>query len=368
MVLTVQSSFMAGLSFLIAASLVPALRAPAMRLGLVDKPCHRKRHNGSVPLTGGLAMFIAFLATMLFDLGQVGNYLGLLVGMSVLLIVGILDDLVDIRALYKLIIQVAVAGFVVLWTGLEINHLGQLFGPAYGRVGLGPFSVPFTVLCMVFLINVINMADGVDGLAGGLGVIVLSVLALIGFLAGAPLYLSTVSLVLAMAVAGFLVWNMRFPFREKAAAFMGDAGSMMLGFAIAWLAIAMATFEGSTVYPITIAWVLLIPCMDTLALIIRRISRGRSPMAPDRAHMHHIIQRCHFSVTTTVAIIHLMVLGSGLFGVLAWQLAWPQWILFALAACMMVGYTGLLLVAHRLIRWRTRKLRYSAPQLRRLSP
>ncbi len=366
MVLTIHSGFMAGMAFVVAAGLVPALRAPALRFGLVDKPCNRKRHNGSVPLTGGMAMFVAFLAAMLFDMGELTNYLGLLVGMSVLLIVGVLDDLLDLRAAFKLIIQVLVTTTVVLWTGLEINHLGQIFGPAFGNVGLGPFSVPFTVLCMVFVINVINMADGVDGLAGGVGLIVLCMLAAVGFLSDAPLALSTISLVLATAVAGFLVWNMRFPFRKRAAAFMGDAGSMMLGFAIAWLAIAMATYEGSSVYRVTIAWILLIPCMDTFALTVRRLSRGKSPMAPDRTHLHHVIQRCHFSVTATVAAIHLMVLASGLVGILAWQMGWPQWILFALAAGAMVGYTGLLLVAHRLIRWRTRRLRYAAPRVEKV--
>lgn len=366
MVLTAQSGLMAGMAFVFAASLVPALRIPAMRLGLVDKPSHRKRHNGLVPLTGGLAVFLAFLSAMLFDVGELGRYLALLAGMSVLLVVGVLDDLFNLRAMLKLAIQIFVALAVVIGTGLEVNHLGQLFGPAVGNVGLGPFSVPFTVMCIVFVINVINMADGVDGLAGGIGVIVLAMLAMVGFLSDVPLALSTVSLVLATAVAGFLVWNMRFPFRERAAAFMGDAGSMMLGFAIAWLAIAMATAEGSSVYPVTIAWILLVPCMDTFALTLRRISRGQSPMTPDRTHLHHIIQRCHFSVTATVAIIHFSVLAAGVFGIVAWQMGWPQWVLFGLAAAVMVGYTGLLLVAHRLIRWRTRKLRYSAPRLRKV--
>ena len=80
-------------------------------------------------------------------------------------------------------------------------------------------------------------------------------------------------------------------------------------------------------------------------------------MAPDRTHLHHIFQRCHFSVTATVALIHLLVLGSGLVGIIAWQFGWPQWVLFALAAIMMVGYTMLLLSAHRLIRWRSRMVR-----------
>ena len=355
-----HSGMLMGMAFAVSAMLIPVLKAPARRLGLVDDPCHRKRHEGVVPLTGGLAMFIAFLTAALLNTGYLADYLSLLVGMTVLLFVGLLDDLIDLRAAIKLTIQMAVATLVVTLGGLEIYHLGPIFGSAYGNVGLGYFSTPFTVLCIVFVINVINMTDGVDGLAGGIGVIVLSLLAFAGSLNGAAPVLVMMSLLLATATAGFLLWNMRFPFRNKAAAFMGDAGSMMLGFAIAWLAIAMATTPGTTVYPITIAWILLIPCMDTLAVSVRRISLGRSPMNPDRTHLHHIIQRCHFSVTATVAIIHLMVLASGLFGIIAWKLAWPQWVLFSLAASMMIGYTALLLMAHRIIRWRRRLIRQTA--------
>ncbi|MGY6629549.1 MAG: MraY family glycosyltransferase [Wenzhouxiangella sp.] len=346
---------MAGTAFAVAAGMVPVLRGPAMRLGLVDHPCRRKRHEGSIPLTGGLAMFIAFLAALLAGVGHFYNYSGLLIGMTVLLTVGVIDDLVDLRALFKLMMQLAVAAAVVVVTDLQVHQLGLIAGAGFGPVGLGPFSAPLTVLAIVFMINVINMADGVDGLAGGIGLIMLSLLAFAGWLGGAPT--SLVSLALVLATAGFLLWNMRFPFRKKAAAFMGDAGSMMLGFAIAWVAISMATAPRGEIYPITIAWILLIPCMDTLAVSIRRISQGRSPMAADRAHLHHIFQRCHFSVTATVAMIHLMTLAAGLFGIFAWRLGVPEVLLFALAALMMVSYTTLLLSARRLIRFATRRQR-----------
>ncbi len=345
-----QSGLVFGTAFTLAAVLVPVLKHPALRLGLVDDPCHRKRHVGAIPLTGGLAMFLAFTATLLIHAGDISEYAGLFAGMGIMLLIGVLDDILDLRALTKLIAQIIVATLVVVVSGLEINQIGPVFGESMGKVGLGPLSIPLTVICIVFMMNVINMADGVDGLAGGICFITLSMLALVGWLNGAPASLTTISVVLALSVAGFLMWNMRFPFRESASAFMGDAGSMMLGFAIAWLAIAMATTDGSTVYPVTIAWILLIPCMDTLAISIRRIRCGRSPMAPDRTHLHHILQRCHLSVTATVGVIHLMVLAAGLFGIIGWQLGWPQWLLFALAASIMVGYTVLLLNAHRVLR------------------
>jgi UDP-GlcNAc:undecaprenyl-phosphate/decaprenyl-phosphate GlcNAc-1-phosphate transferase len=357
MELTLSGSMTVGTAFVISAGLVPALKRAAFRFGLVDNPCHRKRHEGAIPLTGGLAMFIAFLVTVILSAPNLSEYVSLLAGMTVLLLVGIADDILDLRAAFKLLMQVAVASMVVLVGGLELIHLGQLFGPGYGKVGLGPFSSLFTIACMVFMVNVINMSDGVDGLAGGIGVIMLGLLALIGWLDGAAPSLVVACLALSMATAGFLIWNMRFPFRANASAFMGDAGSMVLGFGIAWLAIAIATTDGARVYPISVAWVLLIPCVDTLAVSIRRMKQGKSPMAADRAHMHHILQRCHLSVTATVGVIHLSVICSGLFGIIAWQLGWPQPLIFALAAAVMVGYTTMLLSAHRLIRWSTRRRR-----------
>ncbi|MFU8832892.1 MAG: MraY family glycosyltransferase, partial [Wenzhouxiangella sp.] len=353
--ITLHSSMMAGTAFFIAAGLVPLLRSPARRMGLVDNPCHRKRHVGTIPLTGGLAMFLAFAVAVFFNFSQFGTYWTLFAGMSVLLAVGMLDDLFDIRAVYKLVAQIIVATLMVYAGGLEISHVGSIFGTDVGKVGLGPFSTLFTIACVVFLVNAINMLDGLDGLAGGIGMVMLLMLAAVGWLDGAPATLVTLCLVLAMAVLGFLVYNLQSPFRSKASAFMGDAGSMMLGFAVAWLAIAIVKADGSTIYPITAAWLLMIPCMDILAVSFRRISLGRSPMSADRSHMHHIMRRCGFSTRETVRMMHFMVLSTGAIGIIAWQLALPEWLLFAIATAMLAGYLLLLSSAHRIMRWRLRR-------------
>ena len=353
---TMQLAWVGSSAFVIALALVPFLRKPAIQIGLVDHPAGRKRHEGSIPLTGGLAMFLAFVVSLLLGIGLWTDnaLLGLLLGMATLLAVGILDDLLDLRALLKLAVQVAVSLGIVLGTGLEITHLGQVFGPAYGMVGLGFFSIPFTVLCMVFMINAINMLDGMDGLAGGAGVIILAMLGLLGWLAGVETTLVGVALALGMATGGFLCWNMRGLLRQRAAAFMGDAGSMMLGFAIAWLAIAIASSPGTqqTITPITVAWILLLPSMDILAVSIRRLRQGRSPMSPDRSHLHHILQRLGVCPRVAVGLIHLGTLTAGAIGITAWSLGWPEhWLLLA-AMALMVGYTTALLNARRLLRWR----------------
>lgn len=345
-----------GLAFVASAVLIPALRVPATRIGWTDNPCHRKRHVGSIPLTGGAAMFLAVMLALLVKGSNLVDYSTLMAGMSLLLLLGILDDLHDLKATLRLAVQFGVATIAVVWGNLELTQLGQLFGPDYGPVGLGPFSTLFSILCMVFLINVLNMADGVDGLAGGIGLLFFVFLALIAWLNNAPGSLITVSLVMAASTAGFLIWNMRFPFRDRARVFMGDAGSMMLGFAAAWLAMAVATHSAGSgsVYPISIAWLLLIPSIDTVALTLRRISLGRSPMSPDRTHLHHILERSGLSITATVGLIHLGVLATGLGGILAWKLGVPEWILFVVAASAFLGYTMALINASKILRWQLR--------------
>lgn len=367
------TTYATAAAFLIAAILVPMLRAPAAAFGLLDHPSRRKRHEGCTPLTGGLAMFVAVMATLALHFYTLSEFGGLILGMAALLVMGLIDDLVDVRAIFRLVVQIGVATVAVVGFGLEVQELGELLGPAAGPINLGPFSTVFTILSMVFMINVINMSDGVDGLAGGTCVLLFGMLALIAWLSGAPSSLFMLCLITAAATAGFLMWNMRLPGRSRASAFMGDAGSMMLGFAAAWLATAVATAPGTTqpVYPIVIVFVLLVPSMDTLAIVLRRLSQGRSPMAPDRAHLHHIMRRCGLSVPATVALIHLSVLCSGLLGIFAWQAGMPEWPMFLTAAMLILGYSLALINSHRILRWQLRKRNrrfYDRPAVAQLKP
>jgi UDP-GlcNAc:undecaprenyl-phosphate GlcNAc-1-phosphate transferase len=354
---TAQSASLTLMAFAVTVGLVPALNGPARRIGLVDHPCRRKRHEGQIPLTGGLAMFLAFLAALALNPGGAEPLYWLLTGMTLLLSVGMLDDLYDMRAMHKLIAQLGVASLLVIVGGLKIQQLGVILGPWIGPIGLGPFSEIFTVACIVFLINAINMCDGMDGLAGGLCLVLLLMLGVLGWLGGADTALVAACFLLAFAVLGFLIYNAQSPLRERACVFMGDAGSMMLGVAIAWLAISMVNSDGASIYPVAIAWLLLVPAMDTLAVMLRRISQGRSPMAPDRAHLHHIILRCGFSVRSTVKVVHLATLAAASAGVAGWYYGLPEWLMFAAATAIMAFYIVVLINAHRIVRWRLRRLR-----------
>jgi len=352
-----QAIFALLASFSVTWLLIPALDGPAQRLGLLDHPDRRKRHQKATPLTGGIALVIGFLlglALLDIDLGQ---YWSLPVGILVLMAIGLIDDAIGMSVGARLMIQTAVAAVMVYGNDLQLQVLGNLFGPAWGPVGLGPFAGIFTIACVVFMINAINMVDGLDGLAGGIAIFTFLLLAAAAWLGHGDQTLVTLSLLLALTTTGFLLHNVRMPWRPRARAFLGDTGSMVLGYSIAWLAVALGGQQSAEIYPISIAWIVLIPAMDTFALFFRRIYLGRSPFAPDRSHLHHILHRCGYPVTATVHIIHLTILVSGLFGILAWVYGWPEWVLFILAAMVFLGYSLLLANARYILRWYQRRAR-----------
>ena len=342
-------------AFFVAGVLIPAIEGPAHKFGLIDHPDHRKRHAKPTPLTGGLGIFAGFVVALLVLGLSLAPYWSLILGMIVLLLTGLADDLIEVSASARLLVQIGVGCLMVYGGGLSVNVLGEVFGPAYGPVGLGFFAGPFTVACVVFMVNAINMSDGLDGLAGGSCLFIFALLALAGWMSGAAMNLVVIPLMLALATLGFLIHNLRMPGREGAKVFLGDAGSMMLGFAIAWLAVAIHKDPGTDIYPVSMAWILIVPGMDTLALFFRRIHLGKSPFAPDRTHLHHIFRRCGYGVATTVHLIHLLVVATGLFGILVWQYGWSEWMMFAGAAVVLVGYQVFLANAHRVLRWHRRR-------------
>jgi len=349
--LAVAYLFAFGVAFV----LTPALARPARRIGLIDHPDQRKRHCTPTPLTGGIGLMAGFIAGLLLADIALAPYWSLITGMLILMLIGLADDLTQVSANVRMLSQIGVAALMVYGGGLEARVLGELFGPLYGPVGLGWLAGPFTIACVVFMINAINMADGLDGLAGGMALVILVMLAGAAWMDGLGNGLITLPLLMAVATLGFLVHNVRLPGRARARAFLGDTGSMVLGYAIAWLAVAIGTHPQAEIYPISIAWIVIVPGMDTLALFFRRLHLGRSPFSPDRAHLHHIVHRSGVNVASTVHIIHMLVLLTGLFGVLAWQHQWPEWTLFTLAAMLMLGYQALLANARRILRWRGKR-------------
>ncbi len=290
------------------------LQPVAARLDLLDHPQGRKDHAHPTPITGGIAMAVGVMAAGMMTLSTVGlSFFGFMGAALVLVVVGLLDDKYDLRWWIRVLAQVGAALIMVYVGDVRIDALGAAFGlPA---LSLGWMSVPFTVFATVGLINAVNMVDGVDGLAGTL------VLSALVMFAAAALYSGNMmigerALVLAGAVGVFLWFNLRTPWRPRAALFMGNAGSALLGFSIAWIAFRLTQSPSHPVNPVLALWLLPIPVMDCLVLLVRRMRQRKSPFSADRDHIHHLMLDAGFSPSLICVALAVF---SGICGLLAGQ-------------------------------------------------
>ena len=312
-------------AFAITAVALKLLRRPAMRWRLVDQPGGRKTHERPTPVIGGVVILVAFTLAFTMLTPGTGNPAGW-AGFILLGLAGLVDDAFGLRSFPKLLIQILAAGMAVLWGGLVLNELGSWSADTV--ITLGVLAIPVTWFAMVGFINAVNMLDGLDGLAGGVVVVMLLWLAFAAGLAGlqAPVH---IALLLAAALAGFLIHNLRSPWRRRASVFLGDSGSLALGFAVGWLAIEISQAPGRVISPIGIAWILVLPVMDTLSLMIRRMIRGRNPFHADRNHLHHVLGRAGFTQAQAAAILILISLVLGAVGVFGSLIGVPDVLLGA---------------------------------------
>jgi len=329
-------------AFTIAA--VHALRRMAPRVGLLDHPTHRKRHDGAVPLVGGLAMFTAFLLTCLAVGGFATAPWPFLVAAGIFVLMGSLDDRTPMSSRLRLVLQALVLGMVTIGGANVLDDLGPLLGP--WPIALGLLAVPFTVFGLLGVLNALNFVDGADGLAGGIAFTALASFAAFAMLvdageevAGRAASLAAMLSVLVGAVAGFLAFNLRTPWRRRASVFMGDAGSLFLGFSIGWVAIyACSQFGTSSLSPVTALWILMVPLFDTVSCMVRRRLNGRSPLRADRQHVHHLLQRAGLSPARAVAVLILVNAAGGVIGVTGWVLGVPDYLMFYALIALFAGW------------------------------
>jgi UDP-GlcNAc:undecaprenyl-phosphate GlcNAc-1-phosphate transferase len=294
-------------AFLSTAVLIAGLRPLARRVRLVDVPNERKQHSVPTPLVGGLAIFLGVGVAAVLALATAGlppsrPVLGFFAAGFLLVGVGVVDDRHELSPLARFAVQIVAALIMVHVGGVVLTDLGRMT-PSGEVLELGVLAVPFTVFATLGVINALNMCDGLDGLSGSLALVSITGLAVAGLLWGAPGDVSLL-LLLGAAVPAFLLYNLRLPrVRQRAVVFMGDAGSMFLGFALTWFAIGLSQGESRAIPPAAALWFIMLPIMDAVAMMLRRIVRGRSPFAPDREHLHHVFQLSGFSVNQTVAIM-----------------------------------------------------------------
>ncbi len=305
-------------SFVTAAIAIFVLRRLALKAGFVDKPGGRKQHEGAVPAIGGVGIFITFLGFM--------AALGVMpwafyAALALILIVGVVDDGWSMNSHLKFLIHFLAAFILVIGGGAEIHSLGNILG--FGELQLGVFSIPFSVACVVYILNAVNMMDGMDGLAGGNSLIIFGWLAFAAHMLGN--IDAFISLLLLMgAIGGFLAFNLRTPLRKQASVFLGDAGSMSLGLMIAWFSITLSQQDPQEFPPVSVAWIIALPIIDSFGLLVARLKDGMPPFEADRRHFHHHFLHAGFSPTHATPLILLWSAILGAIGFLGIRSGIPE--------------------------------------------
>ena len=280
---------------LVAIVLVVALRPLAIWLKLVDAPDERKQHRGEVPLIGGPVIWLIVVAAGFFD--PSGFPIAITLAGFALVILGMLDDRHPISPWFRLFCHLAISVVLVLSQDIQLHDIG-MFAEIYDTPELAWLHSALAIFAIIVAINAFNFIDGIDGLSASMALMAITHLNLTFNLMGVQQGPSVLfnSVVFIGALSGFLLFNLQVFNGRKI--FLGDSGSMFIGMVIATSLLTVSQTNGASNAPIPAAlclWMIAIPLTDMTTIIIRRILNGRSPMAPDRTHLHHILMSAGFS-------------------------------------------------------------------------
>ncbi len=289
----------------------------AHKVGAIDIPNSRSSHATPTPRMGGLAMSLSLVIACIIYLPHDSFLLAFLSGLFVVVVTGAIDDVAEISPRWKFVGQGVAATLFVYLSGLKIEHVGDIMG--LGNIELGNASGAFSVFCMVGGMNAFNLSDGLDGLAGGMAAI-----AAVFFGYFAWLVQGHALLIIAISLLGVIVGFLR-ENNYPAKVFMGDSGSLMLGYVLAVLLVALS--QSAPTLPVTaLAMVVTLPLLDTLLVMTRRVCHRHSPFLPDRTHLHHRLLSLHLPHPAVVVIMYGLMI---IFGLLAIALKdQPDWEIF----------------------------------------
>jgi UDP-GlcNAc:undecaprenyl-phosphate GlcNAc-1-phosphate transferase len=289
----------------VTAFLLPPLRNLASKIGLVDHPGNRKIHRHPKPLIGGVAMSLAVAVAGLLFIPLL-NMRGFYAGLVLIVITGFLDDFNELNHRYKFASQIIATVLIIHFSKTSLHTFGDLL--SIGPIDFDKLAIPMTILGTVGVCNAINMIDGLDGLAGGVCLTVFGSFAYLSFMNNNPA-LMLLSLSICGSLIAFLFHNW-----HPSKLFMGDAGSLFLGFSAAFISIALTQEPRSIVRPVAPLLVLAVPIVDTVTVMIRRLMKGKSPFHADKGHLHHILLELGCGKRQTAVIIIML---SGLFSAVA---------------------------------------------------
>ncbi|ADM72197.1 undecaprenyl/decaprenyl-phosphate alpha-N-acetylglucosaminyl 1-phosphate transferase [Paenibacillus peoriae] len=319
--------------------LTPLVKKFAVKVGAVDVPNARKVHTRIMPRLGGLGIFLAFLLSLLAVLPFVPdgmlssrdiNFIAaFLIGGTLITLIGALDDRFDLNAKLKFLAQIAVACMVVFAFDIRVDFVNVPFQDAYSSLESW-ISIPLTIFWIVGVTNAINLIDGLDGLAAGVSGIAIGTIFVMSVLMGNYM-VAMLCLVLLGSIIGFLFFNF-----HPAKIFMGDTGSLFLGFCLAML--SMLGFKQIAIVSfITPLIIIGVPLSDTFFAIIRRKLQKKPIFSPDKGHLHHCLRELGFSHRQTVLIIYGIAAFFGVLAVIQSSAALNEanWVTFVVICIMM---------------------------------
>lgn len=324
----------------------------AIKVGLVDTPCNRKRHKGSIPLIGGLCIFLAVLLSIIIFFPLNKQVISYLVCATAIVLLGVIDDYRQLGVRIRLSIQTLVALLMMWGSDIYIQNLGDLF--FVGEIELSWLGVPFTIICVIAAINAFNMIDGIDGLAGSLSITTL-ISVFILMLINNNVSFVALPLIIAATIVPYLAFNLGLKGHRNKKIFMGDAGSMFIGLSVIWFLMIGTQGTSISFRPVTALWIIAIPLMDMMAIIIRRVKKGSSPFTADRDHLHHIFMRLGFSARRAlrVIVIFSMILSS--IGIMGEILQVPEFVMLLLFILLFCIYSISLIHCWKVARFIKRK-------------
>jgi undecaprenyl-phosphate alpha-N-acetylglucosaminyl 1-phosphatetransferase len=299
--------------------LILALTPLAGTMRVLDCPDERKRHREPTPMVGGIAIYLV-LGVVLLVVSPPPELAWMMASATILVIVGFLDDAFNLGWGTRLAAQLGSTCLMIFGSGIFVESLGF---NTYGLDQLGWFGIGLTIFAVLCLTNGFNMLDGVDGLASGHVLVVIGSLVVCQLLTRGtlvqPLWLS----VLATVVFAFWLVNMSLTPLKKV--FLGDAGSLLLGFVVCWLLIYYSQQPIAALVPVAVLWCAALPIMDTALVIFRRIARGKSPFEADRIHLHHLLIDLGVPPRRALGLMLMSAIVINAFGLLTVYLVSPFW-------------------------------------------
>ena len=312
------------LAMIVAFAMTPVVRKLAFRIKAVDVPKDSRRmHKKPIPLIGGLAIFVGFMVALVSFSHIDGQMIAIIAGACKIVATGIIDDIYDVPAIIKLCVQI-VAALIPVLSGVVIQNLTNPFADS-GSLHLGIFAIPVTVFWIVAIVNAVNFIDGLDGLACGVSAISSITMFIVAYMVSEGDVVFAIA-ALAGACLGFLPFNF-----NPAKIFMGDTGSMFLGYILATISI-QGLFKMYAVVSFAVPFVALaLPLSDIVFAVVRRVARGQSPFAADRGHIHHKLIDMGLDQKQSVLILYCLSIVLGVISVIMTKTGEGKLLILAIA-------------------------------------